>query len=125
MAQYWAKALLYVDRLLIKPGEQFESDLPPGRNWVPIDDEAKERCAARDQARAPLYSEQAKLDAPGPAAAAVPIPEDWLEQRPQNVIGLARRLGARPTCNFTQAVAWIEKTITARAHEAANMQGAA
>jgi hypothetical protein len=40
MPRYRALGPLYL-RKLVEPGEEFESDLPPGRNWEPLDDEAR------------------------------------------------------------------------------------
>lgn len=125
MPLYVAKNWLFVGRREIEPGETFESELPPGRNWEPIDDEAKARCEQRDRERAALYAKQAKIDQAPTAPEAIPIPADWLELRPEKVVNLARRLGASGKCNHTQAVAWIEKVLAARAEQAAQLQGAA
>lgn len=106
-----------------EPGRDFESDLPPGRSWKALNAEAEVACAKRDEERAAMYAAQAAVDVP--VTEAVPIPPDWLEKRPEQVVNLARRLGASGKCNFAQAVTWIEKTIAARAEQGAQMQGAA
>jgi hypothetical protein len=46
MARYEALAPLFLD-VFIPAGTTFESDLPPGRNWKPLDDEAKARVEAK------------------------------------------------------------------------------
>jgi hypothetical protein len=71
----------------------------------------------------------AALAAPAPPAAdpdPVAIPPDWADQRPEQIINLARRLGApvRGT-NARAAVKFIEAQIKARAdHDAADDEGA-
>ncbi|MCL4712171.1 MAG: hypothetical protein KJZ73_13090 [Pseudorhodoplanes sp.] len=84
MAHWQAEALLFVDGRLIMPGETFESDAVPGRNWRPLDD-AKANTVT---APAPLSSPDRKSGDP------VEIPENWRGLRPERRINLARRLGA-------------------------------
>ena len=53
MARYRAKAELYalspqwLGNRLVKPGEEFESDDTPGRNWYPLDEAAIAAVVAR------------------------------------------------------------------------------
>ena len=47
MPSYRAKAALYLGREVIKTGETFASDLTPGRNWHPLDDEATAKVVAK------------------------------------------------------------------------------
>jgi hypothetical protein len=49
MARYRALSNLFVGRRLIKPGEEFESDLVPGLNWEPLDDAARAAKAAAER----------------------------------------------------------------------------
>lgn len=112
-----------IGSLFYAPGEEFESDLPPGRSWRPLNDEALARCVARDEERSALYAEQAGVDVPVPDA--VMIPPDWMELRGEKIVNLARRLGASGKCNVTQAIGHIEKVIAARTEQDAQMQGAA
>lgn len=76
MAKYRAKATLYVDSRLIAPGEQFDSDQTPGKEWEPIDDAARQN---------------AKLKADSDAHV---IPNGWRDLSPHARISLAHKLGA-------------------------------
>lgn len=123
--QYRAKGLLFVDHRLIRAGEEFESDLPPGSKWEPLDDAAQAKCEERDRLAA-LAAEQAAAKAAAELPPdAIPIPTDWIEMRPEQIVNLARRLGAFGRCNYAQAVAWIEKVVAARTEQANAMKGAA
>lgn len=126
MATYCAMAKLFIGAQLIAPGEVFESDLPPGRNWKPVDDAARAACKARDKERGQMYAEQNKYEPPTRHALdAIVIPSDWLEKSAKDVITLARRLGAAANCNYAQAIAQIERTIASRNEQAAELKGAA
>jgi hypothetical protein len=75
MARYRAKAQLYVGTRLINPGDLFNSDLEPGLQWEPVD-------------------ENGKSIAPGGDPGTIDIPNDWRDLTPEKRISLARRLGA-------------------------------
>lgn len=106
MARYRAKAMIYIDRL-ITPGEVFSSDLPPGRNWEPLDDAAKAKSAAQPVASVPSIIPPDK-----PLAA---IPAEWRELRPKQIIALAQRLGAPAKGTTVEiATAWIDREIAQR-----------
>lgn len=109
MPKYRAKALLYVDRL-ITAGEEFESDLPPGLNWEPIDD------AARAAVKAQFPTGAVRPQQPGSTAPALAdIPVNWHELPPQQVIQLAVKLGApRKGTGRKQAEQHIEREIALR-----------
>lgn len=47
MARYKAEQALFVGETYVYAGEEFESDLPPGRYWTPLDDAAKQAASAR------------------------------------------------------------------------------
>jgi hypothetical protein len=125
MARYRALHKLFIAEQLIEPGEIFESDLDPGRNWAPEDDAARVRCKERDEKRGALNAAAAKLDNRPTAPEAIPIPEGWVDLRKEQVVNLSRRLGAPRNNNFAQAIVWIEKEIARRTEAANSMQGAA
>lgn len=75
MARYRAKAQLYVGTRLIEVGELFNSDLEPGSQWEPVDENGK-----------PIV--------PGGDPGAIDIPDGWRDLAPEKRINLARRLGA-------------------------------
>jgi hypothetical protein len=107
----------------------------PGSTMVPIDDEARETKEYYDETRksrrevpntpaewrAKVSAEAAKK---APAVVVtddpVPIPEDWREHRPEQIINLARKLGAPVKgTNTERATAFIEAQIKLRAESAA------
>ncbi len=108
MARYRAKASLFTDRL-IPPGEEFTSDATPGRNWEPLDDEAKAKVVAMKRPAPPAGLE--------PAAPLIAIPDDWSEWSGKKQIALAHKLGA-PAKGTTAEVArqFIEREIANRGH---------
>lgn len=108
MPRYRAKASLFTDRL-ITPGEEFTSDATPGRNWEPLDDEAKAKVAA--------LKRPAVQPALAPAAPLTPIPDDWREWSAKRQIALAQKLGAPAKGTTGQgAKDWIEREIANRGH---------
>lgn len=108
MARYRAKAGLFTDRL-IPPGEEFTSDATPGRNWEPLDDEAKAKVVALRKVPAPAGIE--------PAKPLLAIPDDWSEMSGKKQIALAHKLGA-PAKGTTAELArqYIEREIANRGH---------
>lgn len=94
MAKYRAKDVLYVNGHLIKKGDVFESNEPPGSKWESLDALAKTQ--------------------------AVEIPDNWRELQDSQRINLARRLGAPVKGTGTaEADAKIEAELTARAEREA------
>jgi hypothetical protein len=106
MARYRAKAMLFLDRLIVA-GEEFESDATPGRNWEPLDDEAKAAIAAmafEPEPRLPGSHDGKPID----------IPENWRTMYKVDIVRLARRLGAPNGIKAPEAVARIEREVAAR-----------
>jgi hypothetical protein len=109
MARYRAKGMIYIDRLFTA-GEEFSSDLVPGRNWEPLDDEAKAKVSALKLTPEP----PSIIPAPKPMSA---IPDDWRDLSPKKQIALAHKLGAPAKGTTVQiAVDWIEREIAQRGH---------
>lgn len=106
MARYRAKALLYVDRLIVE-GEEFESNLTPGINWEPLDKDAK--AAADNRPTIEVRSLTGIHDTPR-----TDIPEDWADKKPISIINLARKLGLPQGSKLPDARAWIEREQAAR-----------
>lgn len=106
MPRYRAKAAVYIDRLIL-PGEEFSSDMTPGRAWEPLDAEAKAKVAALKPVEASSIVPPAK-----PMAA---IPENWREMSKHKLIALSRKLGA-PASGVTvqSATDWIEREVAQR-----------
>lgn len=112
----------------------------PGSTLDPLDDEAREIKARYDEAReagsnlpkspADWRAAQAKAAAaaaavapppPPPADDPVAIPDDWRDQRPEQIINLARKLGAPVKgTNTARAIAFVEAQIALRAEPAAD-----
>lgn len=118
MARYRALSRLYLRRL-ISPGEEFESDLRPSRNWEPLDDDAR---AAVEQFRTgagEVLKIADRLDpAPRPTAA-VEIPADWRALSGPKRRFLAQKLGAQSNVKESDANSFIEAELERRAHKAA------
>lgn len=112
----------------------------PGSTLEPLDDEAREvkayydetREAGRNLPKTPAEWRAAQAKAAALVAAAAPpppsndpdhvaIPDDWRDHRPEQIINLARKLGApvRGT-NTERAVAFVEAQIALRAEPAAD-----
>jgi hypothetical protein len=142
MARYKLTNTTCIGGALCAAGAEVDYAGWPGSTLDPLDDEAREIKAYYDEAReagrnlpkAPsdwraAQAKAAALAAPAPPAAdpdPVAIPPDWADQRPEQIINLARRLGApvRGT-NARAAVKFIEAQIKARAdHDAADDEGA-
>jgi hypothetical protein len=108
MARYRARALLLVDRL-IEPGEEFSSALPPGRNWEPLDDEARAAVETFRTENAKVLSIVERIEAD-----AVKIPENWEHRSVAQRRGLAQRLGAMKDVTIEEAEAVIRAEIERR-----------
>lgn len=119
MARYRALGPLFLGRLgLIQPGEEFKSDLPPGRNWEPVDDEARAKVTEYRTTNAKTLAVSDRLDPAPRNMAAVDIPTDWrcghwLKRR-----ALAVKLGAPGTVKEEDANSFIEAELERRAQKA-------
>lgn len=110
MANWRAKAQLYVDDRLIEPDEEFSSDLVPGRNWEPLDAAARKAFADRFPSGPPVEAKPA-----GTGHTMMAIPDNWQDLPVPQIIALAVKLGApRKGTGRDQAVAHIEREIAAR-----------
>jgi hypothetical protein len=87
MPKYRALAMLFIDSRLILAGEDFDSDLAPGKNWHPMDAEAKAKCEQRGNVPDPKIPGEHKTPL-------VEIPDDWRDLTAFQQIALARKLGA-------------------------------
>lgn len=109
--KYRAEGALFIGRRLIEPGETFSSDLPPGKKWAPLNDEARAAVLKRD-GKAPEAPMDFKQDPqPGPVA----IPENWIDLPDAEKRALARDLGAPRNVNGTAAMTVIENELKRRA----------
>jgi len=117
MAKYSAKAALFIGRRLIEPGETFESDLPPGKNWLPLDAAARAAVDRRD-GRGPADDRRMAINDAKPPASESDIPEGWEDLPSEDIVKLSRALGAPKNNNATQARGFIEKEVARRAAEA-------
>lgn len=122
MARYRAKNLLFIDGdRLIYPGEEFTSDIEPGKNWEPLDPgavKAVEKMLA-ERGGAIKAAEATGIGREATPASAIVIPEDWQSLRWQQRRGIALKLGALPTCTAAEADSFIEAEMGRRAQLAA------
>lgn len=118
MAEYRALGKLFI-RKLIEPGERFTSDLPPGRNWEPLDDEAKAAVAKFRAEKGSVTDLASRLDPKPRDMGAVQIPENWQELTGAKRRGLAMKLGAPGTVTKDDANSFITAELERRAHKAA------
>ena len=118
MPRYRALGKLYLRRL-VEPGEEFESDLPPGRNWEPLDDAARE---AVEKYRADNGKVLAIADRLNPAPRAtitVDIPTDWRSLSGPKLRALAQKLGAQSNVKVSDASSYIEAELERRGQKVA------
>ena len=118
MARYRALGPLYLRKLVVA-GEEFDSDLPPGRNWEPLDDEARAAVEKYRGANAKVLSIAEKLDPKPRDPAAIVIPTDWREASGQKRRALAMRLGAQSNVTVADANSFIEAELERRGQKAA------
>lgn len=112
MGLYRAKSRLFLGRL-VEVGEEFSSDDVPGRNWEPLDDEAK--AAVADRFGAAEAPQETKFT----GKPLVDIPADWKEFSKPKLLALAHKLGAPAKgTGAEQAKEWIEREIVQRIHVA-------
>jgi hypothetical protein len=118
MPRYRALARLYV-RKLITAGEEFESDLPPGRNWEPLDDEARAAVEHFRETNGKVLEIADRLNPSPRAPAAVEIPDDWRTLSGPKRRFLAQKLGAQSNVKEADANSYIESELERRAHKIA------
>lgn len=115
MARYRAKQNpIYLDLRLVAVGEEFESDLPPGQNWEPLDDAAKRAVAKQFPSGVPP---KAKLPGTHDTPAA-DLPANWRELAWPQQRAIAIKLGAPRNANREAALAVIEREEFNRAADA-------
>jgi hypothetical protein len=118
MAKYRALGPLYVRRL-IEGGEVFESDLPPGRNWEPLDDEARAAVEKYRKERGKVLALYDRLQPRAVDKNAVDIPADWKTSSGPKRRSLAQRLGAQSNVTEADANSFIEAELERRAQKVA------
>lgn len=118
MARYRARAALFIRRL-IDAGEEFESDLPPGRNWEPIDDDAKAAVEKYRADRGQVLALYDRLDPKPRDKATVEIPADWKTLSGPKRRSLAQRLGAQSTVTEADANSFIAAELEIRGQKVA------
>lgn len=140
MARYKLNDTTSIGGALQTAGAEVDYAGWPGSTLEPVDDEAREVKAHYDAARAdgrnlpktPADWRAAQAAAEAAAAARKPpvsdepvaIPEGWREQRPEQIINLARKLGAPAKgTNTERAITFIEAQIALR-QEPAEPDGA-
>lgn len=118
MPRYRALGPLYLRRLIVA-GEEFESDLPPGRNWQPLDAEAE---AAVEQYRAEKGQVLEIADRLNPRVTdkqAVEIPAEWQGLSWPKRRVLAMQLGAQSNVKSADANSFITAELERRAQKSA------
>jgi hypothetical protein len=118
MPHYRALGPLYLRRLIV-PGEEFESDLPPGRNWLPLDNNAKAAVEKYRAERGAILKISDRLDPVVVNKDAVEIPNDWQELSAQKRRWLAMKLGAQSNVKAADADTYIQAELERRAQRAA------
>jgi hypothetical protein len=118
MPRYRALGPLYLRRLIVA-GEEFESELPPGRNWEPLDDEAREAVAKYRTDNAKVLSIADRLDPPKRDSAAVEIPADWKSLSGPKRRALAMKCGAQSNVREKDADSFIEAELDRRGQKVA------
>lgn len=107
MARYRAKHPIFIGSVLHGIGAEFESDLPPGRNWEPVDAAAKAAAAKTNPQPMPKM--------PGEHRTAIAeIPDDWESLAGLQILNLAKKFGLPKTGKLADAKALIEKEVAAR-----------
>jgi hypothetical protein len=118
MPRYRALGPLYLRRLIVA-GEEFESELPPGRNWEPLDEEARAAVAKYRSENAKVLSVANRIEPVVPASVTVLIPDDWRDLSAQKRRWLAQKLGAQSNVKAADANTYIEAEIERRKQKAA------
>lgn len=117
MARYRAKRPLFVSKL-IGAGEEFESDLPPGRAWEPMDDEARAKVEAYQKDNRKVIAIADRFEGRTIDPAAVEIPDDWRLLHPTQRRNLAQKLGAQSNVKTADADIYIEAELERRSSAA-------
>jgi len=112
MAKWRAKAAVYVNSTLVRAGETFEADGPPGAKWQPLDDEATAIVAASKSLSGSAPQQPSVVQ---PPRGLLDIPADWQDLPAAKRIGLAKRLGAPPATKAADADRLIEAELARRA----------
>lgn len=118
MAKYRALGPIYL-RKLVKAGEEFESELPPSRNWHPLDDEAREAVGVMMATRGKVLAISDRLDPAPPKNDSVEIPQDWQTMSGPKRRALAQKLGAQSNVKEADANTYIESELERRGQKAA------
>lgn len=118
MPRYRALGKLYL-RKLIEPGEEFESDLLPGRNWEPLDDEAREAVEKYRATASDVLKIADRLNPSPRDPGAVEIPPDWRSLSGPKRRFLAQKLGAQSNVKESDANSYIESELERRASKVA------
>ena len=113
MARYRALAPLFLRRL-IEAGEEFDSELQPGRNWEPLDDEARAAVEKYRGAKAGILEIAERRDPKPRDAKTIAIPADWQDLSGQKRRALAMRLGAQANVTANDANSFIEAELERR-----------
>jgi hypothetical protein len=116
MPKYRALRPLFI-RSLIVPGEEFESDLPPGRAWEPLDDEARAAVEKYRASQGKIIDIVERLDPKRADHSAVVIPGDWRELHATSRRNLAQKLGAQSNVKTADADSYIEAELASRANK--------
>lgn len=112
MARWRAQATVYVNSTLVRAGETFEADGPPGAKWQPLDDEAAAIIAA---SKSPSGSAPPQPSVIQPTRELLDIPTEWQDLPAAKRIGLAKRLGAPFATKAADADRLIEAELARRA----------
>jgi hypothetical protein len=118
MPHYRALAPLFL-RKLVEAGEEFDSELPPGRNWLPLDDAARAAVEKYRTDNAKVLSIADHIDPPRRESTAVEIPADWATSSGPKRRALAKRLGAQANVTEANANSFIEAELERRGQKAA------
>ena len=118
MPKYRALGPLFL-RKLLKAGEEFESELPPGRNWLPLDDEARAAVEKMKADRGQVFQIADRLDPRPHNNDAVDIPKDWPSLSGQKRRALAQKLGAQSNVKVADADTYITAEIERRGQKVA------
>lgn len=116
MPRYRALGPVFV-RTLKVAGEEFESDLQPGRNWEPLDDEAKAAVEKYRASQGKVLSIYNKIDPPTRDNGGVEIQQDWRALSGPKRRGLAKRLGAQANVTEADANSYIEAELERRSQK--------
>jgi hypothetical protein len=90
MAEYEAGALIFDEHSrLIEVGERFRSDRVPGKNWLPVDDEAKAAVDARFGKNGPVVT---SLERQPATSLVAEIPDDWRDLHHLRRVQIAKQI---------------------------------